>query len=135
MSKRRLIDTNLVIRHLAQDNANQAEMAGELFDACDRGEITIVLLPAVLAECVFVLESFYRKRRSDIAYALSQLITSPGIEMGDVEINLDALERYGKTKIHFIDCVIAAFAAENGVSVATLDRDFRKFSDVRVEIL
>jgi predicted nucleic-acid-binding protein len=135
MSKRRPIDTNLVIRHLAQDNANQAEMAGELFDACDRGEITIVLLPAVLAECVFVLESFYRKRRSDIAYALSQLITSPGIEMGDVEINLDALERYGKTKIHFIDCVIAAFAAENGVSVATLDRDFRKFSDVRVEIL
>ena len=53
MTKRRLIDTNLIVRHLVQDHEKQARIAGKLFEACDRGEIILVILPAVLAECVF----------------------------------------------------------------------------------
>jgi predicted nucleic-acid-binding protein len=133
VSKRRLVDTNLIVRYLVQDHEKHAKAAGKLFDACDRGDVVIVVLPAVLAECVFVLESFYEHPREDIASALGRLISSPGVEI-DAAIHLDALDRYRKTKVHFVDCLIAATAATEDMPVASFDQDFRKFSDVRVEI-
>ena len=133
MSKRRLVDTNLIIRYLVQDHEKHAKAAGKLFDACDRGDVVIVALPTVLAECVFVLESFYEHPRGDIASALGRLISSPGVEISAVATHIDALDRYRKTKIHFVDCLIAATAATENMPVASFDQDFRKFTDVRVE--
>jgi predicted nucleic acid-binding protein len=132
VSKRRLVDTNLIVRYLVQDHEKHAKAAGKLFDACDRGDVLIVVLPAVLAECVFVLESFYEHPRGDIASALGRLISSPGVEI-DAAIHLDALDRYRKTKVHFVDCLIAATAATENMPLASFDQDFRKFTDVRVE--
>jgi predicted nucleic acid-binding protein len=132
VSKRRLVDTNLIVRYLVQDHEKHAKAAGKLFDACDRGDVVIVVLPAVLAECVFVLESFYEHPRGDIASALGRLISSPGVEI-DVAIHLDALDRYRETKVHFVDCLIAATAATENMPVASFDQDFRKLNDVRVE--
>jgi len=134
MSSRRLIDTNLIVRHLVQDHEKHAREAAKLFDACDSGVLVLVVHPAVLAECVFVLESFYEHPRRDIAAAMAKLIGSPGVESGDADVYLDALSRYGRTKVHFVDCIIAAAARDQRVSVATLDQDFRKFPDVRVEV-
>ena len=133
MSSRRLVDTNLIVRYLVQDHEKHAKAAGKLFDACDRGDLVIVVLPAVLADYVFVLESFYGHPRVDIASALGRLISSPRVEMGAAAIHLDALDRYQKTKAHFVDCVIAATAAAENMAVASFDQDFRKFDDVRVE--
>ena len=134
MTGRRLVDTNLIIRHLVQDNEKQAGVAGRLFEACDRGQVVIVVLPSVLAECVFVLESFYEHPRKDIASALSRLISSPGVEITDTAVHLDALNRFARTKVHFVDCLIAATAASENTPVASFDQDLRKFSDIRVEI-
>ena len=134
MSIRRLVDTNLIVRYLVQDHEKHAKAAGRLFDACDRGDVVIVVLPAVLAECVFVLESFYEHPRGDIASALGRLISSPCVEIDGAAIHLDALDRYRKTKVHFVDCLIAAAAATENMPVASFDQDFRKFTDVRVEI-
>jgi len=134
VSKRRLVDTNLIVRYLVQDHEKHAKAAGRLFEACDRGDVVIVVLPAVLAECVFVLESFYRHPRGDIASALGRLISSRCIEIDGAAMHLDALDRYRKTKIHFVDCLIAATAATENIPVASFDQDFRKFTDVRVEV-
>ena len=134
MTGRRLVDTNLIIRHLVQDNEKQAGVAGRLFEACDRGQVVIVVLPSVLAECVFVLESFYEHPRKDIASALSRLISSPGVEITDTPVHLDALNRFARTKVHFVDCLIAATAASENTPVASFDQDLRKFSDIHVEI-
>ena len=134
MSKRRLVDTNLIIRHLVQDHPGHAKVAARLVEACDRGNLILVVLPAVVAECVFVLESFYEHPRADIARVMSALLSSPGIELADLVIHIDALKRYGETRAHFVDCTIAATAAALALPVATLDSDFRKFPDVTVDL-
>lgn len=134
MTKRKLIDTNLIVRYLVQDHEKHARAAGKLFDACDRGEMAIVILPVVLAECVFVLESFYERARGDIAATLSRLISSPNIDIERHEVYLDALDRYSRTKVHFVDCILAANAAADDMPVATLDQDFRKWPEIRVEL-
>jgi predicted nucleic-acid-binding protein len=133
VSKQRLVDTNLIVRYLVQDHEKHAKAAGKLFDACDRGDVVMVVLSAVLAECVFVLESFYQHRRGDIASTLGRLISCPGVEITGAAIHLDALDRYRKTNVHFVDCLIAATATAENTPVASFDQDFRKFTDVRVE--
>jgi predicted nucleic acid-binding protein len=94
VSKQRLIDTDLIIRYLVQDHDKPARAAERLFDACDRGDLVIVVLPVVLAECVLVLESFYKHPRTHIASALGRSISSPGIEISEATVHLDALHRY-----------------------------------------
>ncbi len=133
MSNRRLVDTNLIVRYLAGDHEQHAKAAERLFEACARGEVVIVVIPAVLAECVFVLESFYKHPRAATASALRMLLSSPGVALSETEIHLDALDRYQRTKVHFVDCLLAATAAAKKTAVASFDRDLRKFGDVRVE--
>ena len=134
MIQRRLVDTNLIVRHLVQDHERHAKLAGKLFAASDRGEVSLVVLPVVLAECVFVLESFYKRPRAEIAQALKSLVGSPGVEVDDLPIHLDALTRYGRTQLHIVDCMIAATAAAQGLHVATFDQDFKKFQDVTIDV-
>ena len=134
MTQRRLIDTNLIVRHLVQDHERHARLAGKLFAACDRGDVTLLVLPVVLAECVFVLESFYKHSHAKIARALQNLISSPGIELPDLTIYLDALARYGRTQLHIVDCILAATAASQRVPVASFDQNFKKFHDVIVDV-
>ena len=81
---------------------------------------------------VFVLESFYENARGDIASVLGRLISNPGIEINRAAICLCALDRYRRTKVHFVDCLIAATAAAENMSVASFDQDFRKFDDIRL---
>jgi len=134
MIKTRLIDTNLIIRHLVQDDDKAARAAGRLFEACDKGQVEIILLPAVLAECVFVLESFYKHPRGAIAATLTRLISSSGVNIIDPQIHDDALHRYQQTSAHFVDCLLAATAARRKIPVASFDQDFRQFADVTVEL-
>ena len=134
MSDRRLIDTNLIVRFLVQDHPKHAKAADRLFAACDRGEVSLVVLSSVLAECVFVLESFYKHPREQVASALSRLVASPGVELDDLAIHLDALNRYRNSKVHFVDCLIAACGVASNIPVATFDGDFNKFTDVKVAI-
>lgn len=133
MSERRLVDTNLIVRLLVDDHDEHARVADKLIAAADRGELTLVLLPTVLAECVFVLGSFYKHSRTEIAQALSALIASPGIELSGKPIQLAALDRFRNSSAHFVDCLIASTAARDDIPIATFDRDFRKFPDVRVK--
>jgi predicted nucleic-acid-binding protein len=134
MTERRLVDTNLILRHLVQDDQRQAKVAAKLFTASDRGEVILVVLPTVLAECVFVLESFYKFDRVGIVRVLSAFVAGPGVELEDLPVHLDALDRYRNSRSHIVDCTLAATAAAQGLSVATFDQGFKKFPDVTVNL-
>ncbi len=132
--RRRLLDTNLIIQALVPGHEAHTQIARKLFESCDRGEVELILHPAVLAECVFVLQSIYKQPRPLIAGTLSGIVDTPGIMLQQTAIYLDALMRFGTTKAHFVDCVLAAFAAAQNIPVATFDAGFQKFMDVTVQI-
>ncbi len=117
-----LVDTNVLVRHLTQDHAGQALAAGRLLAASDRGEWRLVVLEPVLAECVFVLESFYEQPRGAIAAALQRLTNGAGIEVARGGRYQDALQRYAAGKLHFVDCLLAACAAAEQIPLASFDR-------------
>jgi predicted nucleic-acid-binding protein len=131
--KRLIIDTNLIIRYILQDNERQSKIANRIFAECDEGKLDLIILPEVLAECVFVLESFYKRLRTDIAATLIHLIECPNIGISEPKIHSDALLRYASTKLHFVDCVLAATAATHKLSLASFDAGFKAMRDVKIE--
>ena len=134
MSRRRLIDTNIIVRYLVQDHPRHAKIANRLFEACDRQEVVLIILPAVLAECVFLLQSFYQQPRSDIAEVLTNLIKIRGVEIADLSTHLDALRRYANSNLHFVDCLLAAHAVGSQLPLASFDAGFQKMKDVTIDL-
>ena len=86
----------------------------------------------VLAECVWVLQSFYSTERETIALALSKLISKPGVEADEFELAIDALRRLAKTNVVYVDCFLAVRASASGKTVASFDKDFQKFDDIHL---
>jgi predicted nucleic acid-binding protein len=62
------------------------------------------------------------------------LIRSPGIELDDLQLHLDALILYSGTRLHFVDCLIAASASARLLPVATFDSGFNKLPGVKVAL-
>lgn len=131
MNARRLVDTNVIVRHLTQDHEIHSRLADRLFAACDRNELILVLLPAVLAECIYVLESFYGYPRHRIAQLMTVLVSSPAIECDDL-IQLDALKHYQSSNLAFVDCLLAATAIASGLPVASFDKGLAKLVQVSI---
>ena len=123
----------MIVRYLTRDDAKQATIAERLFERCERGDLTLVILPVVLAECVFVLESFYERERADIGRVLTAMITAPHVELASMEIYVDALARYAQSRMDLVDCMIAAHAAASEPPVATFDHDFVRVAEVRID--
>ncbi|MGH9519502.1 MAG: PIN domain-containing protein [Terriglobales bacterium] len=123
-----LVDTNVVVRHLVQDHPAHSQAATRLFEECDAGKLTVVFVEPVIAECVFVLESFYRHPRPAIAAALDQLLAVPGITVAPVRDLPAAFSRYAGSGLHFVDCLLVAAAAAAQLPVATFDAELRAAS-------
>ena len=128
---RYLLDTNVLLRFLRSDDARHSPAARGLFsDACD-GKCVLILTEVAVAEAVWVLDSFYQTGREHIAEALRKVIISAGVRCAKQDEMLDALQRFASTKCDFPACYLAALATASGDHVATFDKDFERFDDVK----
>ena len=128
---RYVLDANIVLRLLRDDHPKHSSQARALFADAAAGRCELILPQVVLAECVWVLRSFYATEPAAIAEPLLTLINAPGIVADEPAVASDALRRMSTTKLDYIDCYVAARAANSQDAVASFDRDFRKFQDVR----
>ena len=115
---RKLVDANVVLRYMLHDDKNQFQTA----------ERTIregaYLLPEVLAEIVYVLRDVYSIPREDIASRLQLLVDEVQSEHPDVLKS--ALERFGSTKLDFVDCLLVSYNNHLGDPVASFDRKLNR---------
>ncbi len=129
--KRYILDTNLLIRFLRNDHPAMSSAAAELFLQSASGKVELYLDPTIIAETAFVLISFYKQSQPEVADAIRDLITGCRLKVPSEEITLDVLERFKAQPVDFPDAVVAAIAAHQGVPVASFDRDFDRFKDVK----
>ena len=132
--QRQLVDTNVLARFLTGEPHEMAVKARRLIERADNGEIVLVVLPVIVAELIYTLESFYEMERTEVATKLLSFLQSRGIEAVESTRIMDALERCRDRNAHFADAYLAASALELGNPIASFDRGFDKFKDVqRVE--
>jgi len=122
-----LIDTNIIIRHLTGDPADQATAATQWLAAVDR----VALVDLVVAETVYVLESYYRAPRPKVAASLRSLLAFEPVEVDDGAVLLRALELYEVERLDFAEAYLVARAERDGADVVSFDRAIDRVPTVR----
>lgn len=122
-SKRVVIDTNLLVRFLTEDDPAKAKAVDGILARAGKGEIKVLVPSIVIAELVWVLESFYKMEAADIAELVEAVLNTPGVEVTDKSIINSALKLYKMKHIDMIDAWIIEFAKDAGVgAIYTFDR-------------
>ncbi|MGD0412475.1 MAG: PIN domain-containing protein [Verrucomicrobiota bacterium] len=129
--KKLLLDANVLVRFLVQDDPRQSAAATALFEKSERREVVLVLDALVVAEVVYVLMGPYGRTRTEVVNVLLAIIQNAGVETMDKDAVTDALRRFAAMNLDFSDAWMTARAAQLGRAVASFDRDFDKFKDIR----
>jgi predicted nucleic acid-binding protein len=112
------VDTNILVRHLTGDPPAMAERATALL--ADQPELYLADL--IVAETIYVLESFYKAPRDQVATAMRSLITMPSMITVDPALLLRAVEVYEVDRLDFAEAYLVACAESAGVgSIASFD--------------
>jgi len=121
------VDTNVLVRLIARDDADQVS-AAERF--VSKGAWISHL---VLAETLWVLDSIYELSREQLVTTVEMLLNHRDLTLQDADTVTSALDHFRtRSAVEFSDCLILEIARKAGhLPVATFDRDFAKLGDVR----
>ena len=117
------LDTNVVVRFLAQDDDAQSPIATQLISRLSRAQPGFISA-IVLAEISWVLARAYKVSRQDIAQTVEGLLRSAELVVENAEAAYRALALYRASNAgEFADALIAQTAALAGASeTVTFDR-------------
>jgi predicted nucleic acid-binding protein len=130
--KELFLDANPILRYLVNDLPGQAAQSRALFQRIEAGETAVVTLDIIIAECVYVLTSFYRVSRPDIREKLSVIVSLPGISVKNKEDVLRALDLYATTALDFEDALAVMYMRRTGIStIISFDQHFDRVPDIK----
>jgi predicted nucleic-acid-binding protein len=122
------IDTNILIRHLTGDPPRQAARATRFLSQADE----LLLADLIVAEVVYVLESFYEVERARVAELVRSIIAFDAVRVDDEELLLRAVEVYEIERLDFAEAYLVASAERSGVdTVASFDRSIDRVTTIR----
>lgn len=130
------LDTNIIVRHLLQDNPNHSFRSSQLIARIADGDVHVTISDTVVFETVFVLNQIYKISRSEVSNQLSLLLAIPGISIHTKAEVLVAL-RYWATEspLSFADCYHLVLADALGLSaIYSFDKKMGRYPGVeRIE--
>lgn len=126
-----LLDTNVLVRHLTGDPPELAARASRYLSAAD----DLLLPDLILAEVAYVLESFYRVPRPEVAVLLRDVLAFEPVRVADPGLLSRAVEVYDVDRLDFADAYLVACAERTGVgTIASFDRSIDRVRTVnRIE--
>jgi predicted nucleic-acid-binding protein len=129
---RRVLDTNVLVRHFSGAPADQAAAATAFLSGAGSGELW--LTDVHLAEFVGVLESsIYRADRGTVAAALDAVLALPAIDVAEESLLQDAVLLYSQRGMDWIDAYLVATArATKATEVVSFDRFDAKLAGLGV---
>jgi len=121
------LDTNVLVRYLAQDDLAQARKANSLIDAAvGKGE-RLHLDVVVLCELVWVLRGAYRFGKQTVTDAVGKILDAAQFSVEDRDLLREALDAYRAGQGDFADHVLALRNRKAGCSsTVTFDRALKR---------
>ena len=100
------IDTNVLVRHLVQDDLHQSREATRVIaKQCTRDDPGFINR-IVLCELVWVLESAYGYPKDTIVDVLEKLLRTSQLKIEDAQSAWTAFRMYQKGKADYADCLL-----------------------------
>ena len=127
------LDTNVLARHLVQDDPVQSQKASRLImRACTREDPGFINRIA-LCELVGVLESAYGYSKEAIGSVLEKVLRTSQFQIEDVQAAWTVLRRYQKGSADFSDCLLGAMNRSHGCDrTVTLDQQASKLEGFKM---
>ncbi|MCG8457504.1 MAG: type II toxin-antitoxin system VapC family toxin [Holophagales bacterium] len=117
------VDTNVFLRFLTNDLPEQADRAARLFRQATEGRARLATSVMVIAEIVWVLESYYGLAKAEIASMVESILSTPNLQCDEAEIVLRAADFYATKNVDFIDAYHAHLLPHRRIGrIATFDR-------------
>ena len=127
------LDTNVLVRYLTQDDAEQARRASTAISAATSGGERCFVGPVVLCELTWVLREAYDVGKADLIRTLELILATRQFEIGDKDQVREALEVYRTGRADFADYLIGAAHRHAGCDqTITLDRRLRDAAGFRL---
>ncbi len=126
------VDANVILRFITGDPPEMAAHSAALFRSVENGDTVLLVDEIVIAEVVWVLESFYHYKASDIAPVVREFLLQEGVEAEGKAIILEALSLYETRSVDFADALIAAQMHKRGIEhIFSFDAHFDRIPGVR----
>lgn len=121
------VDTNVLIRHLTGD---PPELAARATAVLASGR-PLLLADLIVAECVYVLESFYEVEPTRVAAMMRAAIAVPSMRTIDADLLHRALTVYELDRLDFAEAYLVAAAESTGVGeIVSFDRTIDRVGTV-----
>ena len=126
------VDTNVFLRFFVRDIESFYHKAKELFEKAEGGQVKLETSDIVIAEIVWVLESYYGFSKPEIKEVIETILETKNLKVANHSRVKDAVDLYSSGKIDFIDAYnIAYIKAKDFKKVATFDvKHFKNIEDV-----
>jgi predicted nucleic-acid-binding protein len=123
-----ILDTNVIIRFLANDHPVHSPAAFRLFEQASHGTITLILDHVIIAECVYVLSGkYYQVSREEIFRLLEKIIDFAEVQSENKIVMISALHHYAALNVDYPDAYLASLAEMKRISVASFNKkDFNR---------
>jgi predicted nucleic acid-binding protein len=125
------VDTNVFLRFFVKDVESLYEKARALFEKAEAGKVKLETSELVIAEIVWVLESFYGFTRKEITDVLTTLLSSRNLKIAN-SARISDVQLYASGNMDFIDAYNIAYMKSKEISkVATFDyKHYKKVEGV-----
>jgi len=111
----RFVDTNIFIRFLTDDVPEKVDACEEIFKKAVEKQETLFTTDLVVAEIVWVLESFYELPKNEIQDKVEKILNTPNVICPHKDLILSALILYSEKNIDYTDAYNALILKENGI--------------------
>ena len=130
-----ILDTNVVLRHLLQDHAEQSPRSTAYIRRIEDAEVHVVLTDLALFEVVFTLQRQRRVLRTDIRDKLIQLIELPALAITRKGLWRSVLELYARGGLSFPDAYhVELMRLQDDTEIISYDTDFDRVPGItRIE--
>lgn len=127
------LDTNVLVRYLAQDDKRQSAAATELIEnsLSDGGPGFVSIV--VLVELYWVLQRVYGATRDELRQTIGDLLGARQLVIEQREVVLEALHAMDASQCDFADALVAAIGGRAGChETVTFDKGAIKIPGMRL---
>ena len=122
----KITDTNIFIRFLTKDHKILSLQAKTFFEEAEKGKINLYADEVMIAEIIWLLDSFYKYSREEISNQLEKIISQPWIINPRKELILTTIELFRTTNLSYVDCWLYTVSQNLNFPLATFDRKLKK---------
>jgi predicted nucleic-acid-binding protein len=113
-----ILDANAILRYVMDDIKQQADTVERVLK-----NNSVLLLPEVMAEVIYVLTKYYKLPRD---MAIKNLLLFLSDADYDIGILADALKLFSSNNFDFVDCLLYEYSKNPDYTVFTFDKNLQK---------